>query len=299
MPVSSNSAKPLTFSDEKSLPESSSLRQFAMRLVQGMLIGLGAVLPGVSGGVLSVVFGIYRPIMELLCHPLQAMARYKNLLIPVVIGGVLGFLGVSNILSFFLNRYPDPSVCVFIGLIAGMIPGLFKEADKKGKHKGDMASLLAGFGGILGILLLLQAVSFEAVQNLFAWLFCGFCAALSLIVPGMSFSTFLMPMHLYTPFIAAIGHLDFGVIVPAGAAAVVTAVLLSRAVNRLFERYYSQAFHAIIGITLAATLMIVPFSSFASIGGFLLNGFCLLAGGILGYLLDRWNQKNTPEDEAF
>ena len=49
--------------------------QFVFRVVQGALIGLGAVLPGISGGVLSVIFGIYKPIMELLSNPI---ANFKT-----------------------------------------------------------------------------------------------------------------------------------------------------------------------------------------------------------------------------
>ena len=94
--------------------------QFVYRILQGALIGLGAVLPGISGGVLSVIFGIYKPIMELLSNPFANFKTHVPKLIPVFIGGVIGFLGVANLLSFFLEKYPDPSVCLFIGLIAGM-----------------------------------------------------------------------------------------------------------------------------------------------------------------------------------
>ena len=76
--------------------------QFVFRIVQGAFIGLGAVLPGISGGVLSVIFGIYKPIMELLSNPVKNFKTHVPPLIPVGIGGVIGFLGVANILSFFL-----------------------------------------------------------------------------------------------------------------------------------------------------------------------------------------------------
>ena len=62
-----------------------------LHFLQGALIGLGAVLPGISGGVLSVVFGVYQPIMELLSHPRSAMKRYYRMLIPLILGGGFGF----------------------------------------------------------------------------------------------------------------------------------------------------------------------------------------------------------------
>ena len=81
-----------------------------LRVLQGILIGVGAVLPGISGGVLCVVFGIYKPVMELLGSPFKRFKTHVPMLLPVIIGGVVGFLGVAKILAFFLEKYPDPSV---------------------------------------------------------------------------------------------------------------------------------------------------------------------------------------------
>ena len=52
--------------------KNSRIKNGIMRIVQGIIIGAGAILPGISGGVLAVVFGIYRPAMELLTHPRRA-----------------------------------------------------------------------------------------------------------------------------------------------------------------------------------------------------------------------------------
>ena len=57
-----------------------------LRVLQGAIIGAGAILPGISGGVLAVIFGIYRPAMELLTHPKRAFPRYWRMLLAVGIG---------------------------------------------------------------------------------------------------------------------------------------------------------------------------------------------------------------------
>ena len=119
-------------------PSKNSPMLFAYRILQGALIGLGAVLPGISGGVLSVIFGIYKPIMELLSNPFMNFKTHVPPLIPVFIGGVIGFLGIANLLAFFLNKYPDPSVCLFVGLITGMLPSLFREAGEKASPKAPI-----------------------------------------------------------------------------------------------------------------------------------------------------------------
>ena len=265
---------------------------FLFRVVQGAFIGLGAVLPGISGGVLSVIFGIYKPIMELLSNPFKNFKTHVPPLIPVFIGGAVGFLGIANLLAFFLNTYPDPSVCLFIGLISGMLPSLFREAREEGVAKGSYVSLVVCMIVIFALLGGLNMASVEIEANFISYLFCGFCLALSVIAPGMSFSTLLMPLGLYTPFVDGIGHLDFQVLIPGGIGALVTVICLAKAVNALFDHFYSLAFHGIIGIVIAATVMIIPFSSFtASVTGCIVNIICLVVGVIAALLLDKFNSR--------
>lgn len=268
-----------------------------LRFLQGALIGLGAVLPGISGGVLCVVFGVYRIIMEFLSHPFQTLKKHYTTLIPLILGGGFGFVVVSKLLGFLLDKYPDPSVCLFVGLIAGMMPSLFREAGEKGRGRASVLSLGGCFIAVLALLLALNMVKTEITPNFGWYLFCGFCLALSVIAPGMSFSTLLMPLGLYTPLVTGIGNFRFGVLIPAGVGALLTVVLLARVVEQLMAKHYSVVFHGIIGIVLAATIVIIPFQSFgmsfASCG---INLICMAVGAVSALALDRLNQKvEVPE----
>ena len=110
--------------------------QFVFRVVQGALIGLGAVLPGISGGVLSVIFGIYKPIMELLSNPIANFKTHVPKLIPVVIGGAVGFLGVANVTvmiipfsSFWNGATALPNViCLMVGVVAAVLLDRFNSS---------------------------------------------------------------------------------------------------------------------------------------------------------------------------
>ena len=268
-----------------------------LRLLQGMLIGVGAVLPGISGGVLCVVFGIYKPVMELLGSPFKRFKTHVPNLLPVIVGGAIGFLGVAKILAFFLEKYPEPSVCLFIGLITGMLPSLFREAGEQGRPKGCWIALVVAFAIILALLISLNLFSVTITPNFGWYIFCGFCLALSVIAPGMSFSTLLMPLGLYTPFVDGLGNLEMGIIVPAGIGAVVTVICLARAVDALFDHYYPYAFHAIIGIVIAATIMIIPVDSFTvSVGSAVTNIICIVVGIVAALALDTFNSKIPVED---
>ena len=276
--------------------KNSSVIQFAAKILQGALIGLGAVLPGISGGVLCVVFGIYKTIMEFLADPFRKFKTHVPKLIPIGIGGVIGFLGIANLLSILLDKYPAPSVCVFIGLITGMLPSLFREAGEQGRDKKSYISMVIAMILIFALLISLKVFSVEITPN-FAWyLFCGFCLALSVIAPGMSFSTLLMPLGLYEPFVAGIGHMDFAILIPGGIGALATVILFAKAVDSLFNNHYSVAFHAIVGVVIAATIMIIPFASFTvSVGSCVVNIVCLAVGIVAALGLDKFNQKYVVE----
>ena len=187
----------------------SSVIKLAVKVLQGSLIGLGAVLPGISGGVLCVVFGIYKSIMELLADPFHKFKTHVPKLLPVIVGAVIGFLGIANVLSILLEKYPAPSVCLFVGLIGGMLPSLFREAGEQGRNKASWVSMVIAAVVVFALLTALQVFSVEITPNFLWYVFCGACLALSIIAPGMSFSTLLMPLGLYEPFVAGIGHLDF------------------------------------------------------------------------------------------
>lgn len=273
-----------------------SVSRFVLKIFQGALIGLGAVLPGISGGVLCVVFGIYKTIMEFLADPFRKFKTHVPKLIPIGIGGVIGFMGIANILSILLEKYPAPSVCLFVGLIGGMMPSLFREAGEQGRSKKSYVSLVIAMIVIFALLISLKIFSVEIAPNFGWYIFCGFCLALSVIAPGMSFSTLLMPLGLYEPFVAGIGHLDFGILIPGGIGALATVILFAKAVDTLFDRHYSVAFHAIVGIVIAATVMIIPFSSFVvSVTSCLVNVVCLAVGVVAALLLDKFNQKYAVE----
>lgn len=267
-----------------------SMLRCVFHVFQGAVIGLGAVLPGISGGVLSVVFGVYKPLMEFLANPLARFKSHVPRLLPYIVGYVIGFMGIANLLAYFLNEHPDPSICLFVGLIAGMLPSLWKEAGLQGRSVKSFVSMFVSMSVIFALLIWLRMASVPITPG-FAWyLFCGFSLALSIIAPGMSFSALLMPLGLYAPFVEGIGHMAPEVLIPGGIGGIITIVCLSKAVNSLFEAYYSEAFHGILGIIIAATVMIVPFGSLSLFDPQgLVNVFFLAAGVFIAGVMDKLN----------
>ena len=144
---------------------------------------------------------------------------------------------------------------------------------------------------MLGLLAGLRALDVRIAPGGAAYVLCGFCVALSVIAPGMSFSTLLMPLGLYTPFVAGLGRLEMPVVLPALLGGLAGMALLPGAVARLMEACYAQTMHAIVGVVLAATVWIIPFRSFASdLDACLMNLLCLVLGILLAMVLERFNR---------
>ena len=274
----------------------SSFEKLMLKVVCGILIGVGAVLPGVSGGILCVIFGIYPIVVDFISHPFTNLKNKIKILAPYGCGLVIGFWGISKLLDVVLTRFEGPATCVFIGLVAGMLPSLFVSVGK-GKHR-VLSYLGLGISClvVLGILISLRSLNVNIQPSILWYVFCGAALAFSVIVPGMSFSTLLMPLGLYTPFVQGIGDFNFMVLLPAGLGAVLTFVAFSRFISSLFAKHYSIAQNIVVGIVIAATAVIIPFDSFTrSYLSAMASVICLAAGFVIARVLARLN--NRYEDK--
>ena len=284
-----NEQKPNAFSMAKT---------FIVRVIQGAIIGAGAILPGISGGVLCVVFGIYRPMMAVLAHPFKNLKLYWKMFIPIAIGWAAGFVGLAGAIAKLLSLNGPAVVSLFIGLIAGTFPSLLREGAKNGKTKGMWVALAISTIALLAFFYTLKLSTFTAVTPSFGWyIFCGALWGISLIVPGMSSSSLLMFLGLYQPMSAGIAALDFGVLIPFAIGIVATVLMLARLVNHLFDKYYGIAFYCVIGFVIASTIPIIPLS-FTGWGEAVLCIVAALAGFAGSFFMDRWSGKLPSQDES-
>lgn len=267
-----------------------------LRVIHGALIGAGAILPGISGGVLCVLFGIYRPMMALLAHPIKTFRIYYKLFIPVLLGWAVGFFALAGLVNLLMEVSSAIAVSLFIGLIVGMIPSLYRDAGKYGHRKTGYLSMFLSFVVLFGFLLYLQqGVRIDIEGNAWWFFFCGIVWGLSLVVPGLSSSSILIFMGLYQEMTAGISRFDLGVLIPLVLGILCTALLSARFVNRLFERHHTIAYHAILGIVIASTLLIVPLE-FKDATEVLLSIVCAVLGFLAAWGMDRYGQRVRPAE---
>ena len=297
------------------------LIQWLYRVLQGVLIGGGAILPGISGGVLCVVFGIYQPMMALLAHPIRTFKKYLLLLLPVLIGWVLGFLLFAKLLGMLFNNptFAYPATWLFVGLIIGTMPQLYRESGKQGRSLKSWISLAVSTVIILVLLVYLQygtqiriLADFRDITSIWWYLFCGALWGVSLVAPGLSSSALLLFLGLYQSMTAGVSAFSLIVIIPMVIGILLVVFLSARAINYMFDRHYSVAFHAVLGFVIASTIAIIlPASGNTGAGGetmgiaytgdvgtILIWAACFIAGFLVAWLMDILGKKVQSRQEA-
>ena len=277
-------------------------RNFGIRwlrdLLCGVLIGAGAILPGVSGGVLAVVFAIYRPFMEVLTHPREAIPKYWRWFLPIGLGCAIGFLGFAKGIAAAIDVSSTVTTWLFIGLIVGTVPSLFREAGKEGRSIGSWVSMAVCAGAIFFSLFYVGKVICVTVEPNFWWYnFCGALWGMSLVIPGLTSSSVMMALGLYQPMLEGLARLDFLVLSACLPGMVLTILLLARLVSWFFRKHYSIAFHGIFGIVLASTLVIIP-TSYVGAWEIVLSAVCCIGGFLLAYFMARLDRRIQENGRA-
>ena len=278
--------------------------QALLWVIQGFIVGIGAILPGVSGGTLCYVFGIYDQVLEILTDPIKGIKKHWLMLIFVGIGGGIGFVGFAGIAEALLRWNTPVVLCVFIGLILGTVPELWRDSGEKGRNRYSIISLCVSFAFIAVLFYCCEHVwSISIPQNIWGYAICGVVWGLSFIIPGFSSSTLLLFFGIYAPMSAGIKNLDLAVIVPLGITMLATLLLLSRAMKAAFKKIHSIASHSVMGFVLATTMMlftvteegspsIIETFSGANIAIYL---GCIVGGAVASFFFSMLCSKMKPE----
>ncbi len=268
------------------------------RALKGALIGVGAILPGISGGVLCVILGIYRPMMEFLANPIKQLKKQSAFFLPVIIGFGIGVVGLSRVVDWLFRTSQAPAVWLFVGLIAGTIPSLYKEAGQQGHGKTSWISFLAGFIFMLTLLLVLKfSGKSQVTPSILWWMICGVLWGVGLIVPGMSPSSLFIFLGLYQPMSAGIADLNMGIIIPIGIGLALTVAALAKGMQKLLTNHYTITMHAVLGITIASTLMIIPLDAPYSLKDIAIYAICFIVGLIIAILMSQASERIDSQKE--
>lgn len=230
-----------------------------LRLIKGVLIGIGAIMPGLSGGVLMVIFGVYDRLIYFLSHLRDKFFTQLAFFIPIGIGGVIGLVLFSVFVTeAFASSYVAVFICLFIGFVIGTLPSLWRTAGSRGRGAKGWIAFLISAALLFTFMMLGQAELTQIEPSIIIWIISGAFVGLGFVVPGLATSNFLMYFGLYDRMAAGIQSFDFGIIIPLFIGLVACVLLTAKLVNWLLNRYHQIMYHIIFGLVVGSSAAMVP-----------------------------------------
>ncbi len=243
----------------------------ALKLVLiGMILGVSNVIPGVSGGTMAVVFGVYDKLISVITLNLKKLFSMWKFWLPLGVGMVSGILLFSSAIMWLFEHYPMATNYFFIGLIIGSIPlitGKIKMA-RELKNKKPTISVILSFVVALCLMIAMVILDGSATETiaqteLSAMLFmqllvCSAISAIAMIIPGISGSFILLALGVYTTIISAISSLDILLLIPVALGVLLGLLGGAKFVRIVLAKIPAQTYGAILGLIIGSVIVIFP-----------------------------------------
>ena len=246
------------------------------KILQGMVVGIANIIPGVSGGSMMVAMGLYDKLIHSIHHLKSEFKESMKLLLPIFAGAGLAIVLLSRLFEFLLANYPIPTNFAFCGLIAGSLPFIFKKVKGHSVSTGKLIPFFIFFGIVILMAVLGENggaaadVSFGLV-NILKLFAVGVIAAATMVVPGVSGSMMLMLLGYYDTIIETINDfIDaliafnlnevlrvFGILAPFGIGIVIGIFAIAKLIEFIFKKAEIHAYYGIIGLILASPIAIL------------------------------------------
>ena len=231
-------------------------------ILKGFVFGLANIIPGVSGGTIAVVLGIYERMIDILSNLKVKFKENIKFIIFLFIGMIISIGLCSNIISYCLFA----TVLFFLGLIMGGIKPIFKKIKGKINFKGIMIFLVA-FISILAIMYVIPKSDSKSLEvlnlsHIIILFIMGLMGAMSITLPGISSSVILMLIGYYEPVINAVGQLaklentmhNLLILLIFVGGTIIGVLTISKLVKKILIKYEVYAYIGIIGFIFASSI---------------------------------------------
>ncbi len=275
---------------------------------KGIAIGVSMIIPGFSGGTIAVLMNIYDKILEAITGIFKHFKASLSVLVPLIIGAFVGFVGLVFPLNYGLSHIPLIIVSLFVGFIIGGIPFIYKKVQGKENPISIIIGLLA-MALVIGLCFIKKDGNVNISQlNIGIWfylMFAGFLSSIALVAPGISGSMTLMTLGVYTPIITILKEImsfenlshNILIIIPIALGLVIGFIVMSFLMKYLLSTYF-----AILGFIIGSIVTIyyvtitdknypVKFDAL----NIILSIVVLTIGIALTYVLERYVDKHSPE----
>lgn len=241
-------------------------------ILKGLCVGGSMLVPGVSGGSMAMILGVYDRLIGAVSNFFQDVRGNALFLGLFSLGGALGLLLFARPLSRLIEAFPKPMLYFFIGAAAGSVPLIFRQA-RAGRFGwrlivypliGIAAVSLLGRLPVSGGALTGGAAAGPVLAGWDGWggplwlTLAGIIAAVALVLPGISVSYLLLVMGLYDKVILAVSQLYLPLLLPLGFGAVLGVVLTTRLLETAMKRYPRATYLTILGFLLGSAASVFP-----------------------------------------
>lgn len=248
-------------------------------IIKGFIMGIANIIPGVSGGTLALILGIYEKFIGAISHFFRDMKENIKFLIPIAIGMVLAIVTLSRVIDYSYHHFPIPTTLFFVGLVLGGIPLLASKVKGKKEVKDVSSYIIFLLTFTLVIFMATSELIFGeglkvSLQNMnamgyFLLFVVGIVAAATMVIPGVSGSLVLMLLGYYYPVIGVIKEFtkfkNFGsniiILGVFGVGVLIGIVLISKLIEYLFQKHETKTYFGVLGFIMAS-LFAIPLSTF-------------------------------------
>lgn len=271
------------------------IREWLLRFLKGVIIALGFILPGVSGGALAAILKLYDRMLAFLADIRSNFKQNFIFFLPVGVGGLIGIGILARPVEYLLTYYQVFVLWGFAGVIVGTIPTLLRESIKERDRnmKDILAFLITLFGSFALFYFLSVSEDIGHIPpNFIGFTVAGAIIALSILIPGLSTSNLLLVLGLYHPMLQHLRDFDIlGVFLPMGIGGIVAILIFSKIMHKLLYHFHTKAYHCILGIVISSTILIVlpPIADYAHIPSFIhYESFIIVVLFAIGIIAGLW-----------
>lgn len=231
-------------------------------VLKGLWIGGTMTVPGISGGSMAMILGIYDRLITAINHAVRLDKKSILYLMEFVAGSVVGLVLFSKSLLHLLEKYPMPMQYFFLGCVVGGAPMIFRTAQVKKFNWKTIAYPLIGILCVYLISLLpsglFSAEANQGIGGIAIQLLGGLVIAIALVLPGISVSQMLLMLGLYEEVMTAISTLHILPILPLGIGVLIGVLLTAKGMEQAMEKIPEFTYLAVFGFIIGSIPELFP-----------------------------------------
>lgn len=234
-----------------------------MLFLKGIVVGIANIIPGVSGGTMAVILGIYDELINAISLSIEKLKKNWKFILCIGAGMGVGILVLANILSFLFENYNVATQFFFIGLILGSLPLVWSitVSDRKFKPINVIPFIL-----MLGVMIIMFIIkpAENAVQTVISvrlfieLVIAGFVGAVAMIIPGISGSFMIKVLGHYETMQKAISDLNIVILIPLAIGIVIGLLVGAKIISILLKKFKQGIYAGILGLIVGSVLVIYP-----------------------------------------